>query len=308
MNNEEILEKELIGNPKYFRALRGMECSSMDKLDILFSNLEVKFINKTLYINENKLFKNIPPHADFWHYISVLVQDVFGDKGLIGGRNSKTTHQFRYYISKHNINYVRDNYKLDGMTDYDALKIYTQKEFSGHKLLPEPARYHNRYKSSYDKEIAGKENIKRLTPNFHGEFIIDKNGNFVSQWDVFKKDKDGLIDMDPTHYMDNELRIIADTESFNYANKNDEIHKKLDSGYAKSFDFEVRQYATKIFISPSKSMYFNDNNGLNYLHDMDLVKKSIKKTTNKASKTLDKNIKKASKSANSTIKKIKKIF
>nr|WP_260697572.1 DUF3114 domain-containing protein [Enterococcus mundtii] len=50
---------------------------------------------------------------------------------------------------------------------------------------------------------------------------------------------------------------LLDGESFNYASKNDRLHKLLDSLPSKKLDHQVRQQAKKAWISVSITKYFN---------------------------------------------------
>ena len=123
-------------------------------------------------------------------------------------------HQFRMYIDKHNIEYVRNYFK--GPTDYAKLQAYA-KNFEMKLYYGEPSRHHNKIgrgehfrKLKYDKV---------LTPNRLSEFIINvETGTFVTQWDVLEIRKDGTVASGPDGYLKRESEkqcVIVDTESFN---------------------------------------------------------------------------------------------
>lgn len=246
------------------------------------------------YIDENNMLQlekgfcigdEVPPHGKIFQEIASNVEKVYGETGLcgLGGQKGRMIHQFRMYIDRHNIAYIRKNFKKEGMTDEEALKIYagTQSKFGGLdgvKMLREPARFHNKYPVglSYWKYQRGRENKKRLTPDFHSEFIIDREGNFVSQWNVLEEDVDGRIISDIDYYRrkysflqkyaeeekeslkqrimswEEVQRQIMDTESFNYASRNDGVHQRLDIQPPGKFDTDLRRQIAREWKSPCK--------------------------------------------------------
>ncbi len=233
------------------------------------------------YIDDNGMLQlkngfcvgeNSPPHGKFFRQLASYVEKMYGETGLgsLDDREGRMVHQFRMYIDRHNIAYIRENFKKDGMTDEEALEAYVrapkeQGGLNGAKLLREPARLHNKYPfgSSYRKYQKGRENKKRLTPDFHSEFIIDRDAAFVSQWNVLEEDRQGRIVSDIEYYRQKYLaqgadvweeaqRQIMDTESFNYASKNDGTHQRLDIEPPGLFDTMLRKQIGKEWKSPCK--------------------------------------------------------
>lgn len=254
------------------------------------------------YIDDNNMLQlekgfcigeKIPPHGKIFQEIASSVEKVYGETGLcgLGGEKGRMIHQFRMYIDRHNIAYIRNNFKKEGMSDEEALKAYVDAPpecggLGGVKMLREPARFHNKYPAdlSYWKYQRGKENKKRLTPDFHSEFIIDREGNFVSQWNVLEEDVYGKIISDIEYYRrkycgeENETatiprkqtkdeqkrlkrrtmsweevqRQIMDTESFNYASRNDSVHQRLDIKPPGEFDPDIRRQIARDWKSPCK--------------------------------------------------------
>ena len=233
------------------------------------------------FIDENGMLKlrrgfcvgeQIPPHGRIFQEFAEQVEQAYGETGLCGLNEieGRMVHQFRMYIDRHNIAYIRRYFKKDGMTDEKALEAYVkalscQGGLGGTKLLREPARYHNKYPagSNYREYRKGYENKKRLTPDFHSEFIIDRNGAFVSQWNVLEEDEHGKVISDIEYYRHKYLkqgkdaweraqRQIMDTESFNYASKNDEVHQRLDIEPPKLFDSDLRRQIAGQWKSPCK--------------------------------------------------------
>lgn len=233
------------------------------------------------YIDENGMLQlgngfcigeRIPPHGRILGKIAENVEKTYGETGLggLGGEEGRMIHQFRMYIDRHNIAYIRKNFKKDGMTDEEALEAYVRAPLcqggaGGMKMLREPARLHNKYPvgSSYRAYQKGHENKKRLTPDFHSEFIIDRSGNFVSQWNILETDDHGRVISDLDYYQKKYLaqgkdawreaqRQIMDTESFNYASKNDKVHQRLDIQPPGLFDSNLRQQIKEEWRSPCK--------------------------------------------------------
>lgn len=233
------------------------------------------------YLDENGMLQlkkgfcigeRIPPHGKFFRELASYMEEAFGETGFgdLGDTKGRMLHQFRMYIDRHNIAYIRKYFKRDKMTDERALEAYVEAPsecggLNGRKLLREPARLHNKYpcNSSYWRYQKGNENKKRLTPDFHSEFIIDRDGNFVSQWNVLEADAYGRIISDIDYYRQKYLTQgekvwqkaqgqIMNTESFNYASGNDKIHQRLDIEPPKLFDTELRRQIAKEWKNPCK--------------------------------------------------------
>lgn len=233
------------------------------------------------YLDENGMLQlkngffageQVPPHGIIFQNLASYMEKTYGETGLDGlsGMEGRMIHQLRMYIDRHNIAYVRRKFKKEGMTDEQALAAYVWASakcggLGGVKLLREPARLHNKYPlgSSYRKYQKGHENKKRLTPDFHSEFIIDRNGAFVSQWNVLDEDENGRVISDIEYYRKKYLaqgpkaweaaqRQIMDTESFNYASRNDRVHEKLDIKPPVLFDTELRKQIAKGWKSPCR--------------------------------------------------------
>lgn len=233
------------------------------------------------YIDENGMLQlkkgfcvgeQIPPHGKFFQNLALNVEKTYGETGLgeQGDVKGRMIHQLRMYIDRHNITFIRNKFRKGRMKDEEALAAYVQAPLEcgglgGVKLLREPARYHNKYPagSSYRKYQKGCENKKRLTPDFHAEFIIDRNGDFVSQWNILEENADGRVISDPGYYRQKYLeqgetaweeaqRQIMDTESFNYASKNDKVHQRLDVLPPGLFDTDLRRQIAEEWKSPCR--------------------------------------------------------
>ena len=120
------------------------------------------------------------------------------------------------------MDYIRANYK--GKTDLDKLLAYS-KDRKIHLDYTTGASYHNRSLGDFTYP----ENMKIQLPQTsvmgsYGvsnsrfiEFIVNMDtGRFVSEWNFYKKRKDGSIDSNPKHYKIEDGADIADTDSANY--------------------------------------------------------------------------------------------
>lgn len=186
---------------------------------------------------------NLAPHASFYATLRKVVQTAYPTKeGLNANELGRKIHLFRSYIDKQNIDYIRNHF--EGANDYEKLQAYAKKyqlEFD----YTTGANYHNRTQGAFDyprnmkvqvpkgNTLDGELNNARMS-----EFIVNlETGNFVSEWNVYKKNQDGTYDFNYDHYNINECGDIANTESFNYGvpqgkNKDvsltDRTHKALD--------------------------------------------------------------------------------
>ena len=139
---------------------------------------------------------------------------------------SKDLIFFRYYLDRQGIYYIRSHY--EGANDYEKLLAYG-KENKIKFDYTTGANFHNRFdpkagfKRPYNMKVqvpqgntAGGEDLNNARMV---EFIVNiDTGEFESQWDAYDNYKlqDGSYDSNPGKYSNEELREIANTESFNY--------------------------------------------------------------------------------------------
>ena len=131
----------------------------------------------------------------------------------------KQLHLFRYVISYQQAKYIVDNYK--GRTDEEKLINYIVKEKIWNWTADESARLHQKLYTNSQNTIIypnghsnanGGVNLKVVTnTRFRSEFIIIGDGKFLA-----------LLDKDATQ------DAKANCSSFNYARRNDFVHKVLD--------------------------------------------------------------------------------
>ncbi len=144
------------------------------------------------------------PHDDVWRELSELVHRAFplglcfaDDKAL-----AKQVHQLRYVISAQQVEYVRGIYPSD--SDEESLAEYFA-AIDGEWSDSESDRLHNkRTDAAWQNPLKIEPNIKLVCENFHSEFILDAQGNF-------------LYVLNPN----GDLAGIVNGSSFNYAKGND---------------------------------------------------------------------------------------
>jgi len=169
-----------------------------------------------------------PPHGDFNMYFRRDVVKAFGDKHLNYKKDllRQQVHFFRYYLDRHAIYYIRNHY--EGANDYEKLLAYG-KENNIEFDYTTGANFHNRFKESegfqrpYNMKVQVPQGNSAKGKDLNNarmvEFIVNLDtGEFDSQWDAYDKHKlaNGRYDSDPGKYSNEELREIANTESFNY--------------------------------------------------------------------------------------------
>ena len=133
---------------------------------------------------------------------------------------------FRYYLDRQAIYYIRSHY--EGANDYEKLLAYG-KENNIEFDYTTGSNYHNRFKKSdgfkrpYNMKVQVPQGNSAKGKDLNNarmvEFIVNiDTGEFESQWDAYDKHKlpNGRYNSDPSAYSDDELREIANSESFNY--------------------------------------------------------------------------------------------
>lgn len=145
---------------------------------------------------------------------------------------------FRYYLDRQAIYYIRSHY--EGANDYEKLLAYG-KENNIEFDYTTGSNYHNRFnpkegfKRPYNMKVQVPQGNSAKGKDLNNarmvEFIVNiDTGEFESQWDAYDNHKlaDGRYDSNPGKYSNEELREIANTESFNYGpstGKNSDVTK-----------------------------------------------------------------------------------
>jgi hypothetical protein len=256
----------LVGSPLYQQLFRSSSYTPQQKLSLLLKQLggtmdEYGFLQLQ---GSHSFDPQLAPHAPFLHTLAKTVQRSY-PQGLLAASDQETAkkiHQLRMYFDRQSIYYIRTNFKYRGITDEAALRNYvfapSPTGLAGQKLKREPARLHNKYRKGtvYQNRSLNK---KRLSPHFHSEFILDPEGNFVSQWDILKEYQNGKIISDPVYYQKlqpyNYQQKLMNGESFNYANRNNQQHELLDSAPPSRFDHDLRKMIKTNWRSPQVKEY-----------------------------------------------------
>ena len=224
-------ETKEIGSDIYTEMYASSKLDSEAKVELVLKQLgaekdDYDFIHLTS--KTHKISENLPPHGDFNMYFRRDVVKAFGDKHLNYKKDSlrQQVHFFRYYLDRQAIYYIRSHY--EGANDYEKLLAYG-KENNIEFDYTTGANFHNRFKESegfkrpYNMKVqvpkGNSSKDKDLNNARMVEFIVNMDtGEFDSQWDAYDKHKlaDGRYDSDPSVYSNEELREIANTESFNY--------------------------------------------------------------------------------------------
>ena len=225
-------ETKEIGSDIYTEMYASSKLDSKAKVKLVLKQLGAETDgNQFMHLTSktHKISENLPPHGDFNMYFRRDVVKAFGDKHLNYKKDllRQQVHFFRYYLDRQAIYYIRSHY--EGANDYEKLLAYG-KENNIEFDYTTGANFHNRFKESegfkrpYNMKVqvpkGNSSKDKDLNNARMVEFIVNMDtGEFESQWDVYDKHKlaNGRYESDPGKYInDDELREIANTESFNY--------------------------------------------------------------------------------------------
>ncbi|MBO1308634.1 DUF3114 domain-containing protein [Enterococcus sp. 669A] len=260
-----LQESRLVGSSIYTKMFQASKQEPKEKLALLLGQLGAQMEEGTLQLlGPYQIDANMPPHGEFLRLLAKTVQQAYSGKVL----DDPQVHQLRMYLDRHNITYIRQLFGGQGITDEAALSAYVRASkksggLGGQKLIAERARFHNKYQHNYQP---GGENRKRLTPDFHGEFILDENGHFVSQWNVLEFDSAGKLITDFDYYRKrcgtytqwhSFQQQILNGESFNYADRNDLVHRRLDILPPGQLDHPLRKEIAKEWKNPANKVEYH---------------------------------------------------
>lgn len=224
-------ETKEIGSDIYTEMYASSKLDSKAKVELVLKQLGAETDKKQfmhLTSKTHKISENLPPHGDFNMYFRRDVVKAFGYKHLNYKKDllRQQVHFFRYYLDRQAIYYIRNHY--EGANDYEKLLAYG-KENNIEFDYTTGANYHNRFEKSdgfkrpYNMKVQVPQGNSAKGKDLNNarmvEFIVNLDtGEFDSQWDAYDKHKlaNGRYDSDPDHYSKDELKEIANTESFNY--------------------------------------------------------------------------------------------
>lgn len=225
-----------------------------------------------------KFSPQMPPGAPFLDTYSKAVQCTYPNGLVIAAVDKKLSkriikkkypdetkiHQFRNQLDKQAINYVEKYKARYGLkNDEEAIKLILKDNW----FYADP-QYHNRGHLGVDilgrdlKKSAGtltnKELIKIirkrgfyrkiLSGDYHSEFIVDEQGQLLSQW------------TEQAHINEYWESAIANGESFNYGKRPSidhyQTHDKLDGNPPKYFDTNKRNELKRMWLAPTDTLFY----------------------------------------------------
>lgn len=194
---------------------------------------------------------DLSPHDRFWKSLAQCVQLAFPKESLSQqGLLEKMIHQCRYLISLQQSQWVRDHYGKETQTDREALLSYLKSVKIKSPYLrrrqpytfKESSRLHNKLaiKNGQLYYPDGKSQINlKILLDFHTEFILSQDGDFLDVMTPQKQTENGVIN----------------GASFNYAYRNDALHRALDVHPIEHHDPLFRKKTCHGFRSP-KLVFF----------------------------------------------------
>lgn len=219
-------ESKEVGSDTYAAFFQASQLPNHDKLNLVMNHMQV-YVDKYQFLQLGKsgykFSKQLEPTSPFYSYFREAIMETYQtDQGLGVDELGIKLHLFRSWIDKQSMDYIRTNYK--GKTDLDKLLAYS-KDKKINLDYTTGASFHNRTLGDFTYP----HNMKIQLPQTsimgpYGvsnarfiEFIVNMDtGKFVSEWNVYKKKKDGSIDSNPKHYKIEDGADIADTDSANY--------------------------------------------------------------------------------------------
>lgn len=247
-------ESRLVGSTVYERMYAALEGYTEAQLQEK-AQLPIRQLGG--YIDENGMLQlsgpfsispNLSPDSRFLESYAATVKQAyprgllpavygFDDPSSNAYQTIKGIHQFRMYLDRQNIFYIRANYQ--GETDYDKLLAFEKEAIQrcgkgGYLNYSSNSKFHNR--TSQERPFDGQHNDKIKSHNGLSEFIVRvKVGSFATQWDnlrtvdnhsFFIREagrviglRQQLVNSNPNAYELKGLngKEIVDTESFNYS-------------------------------------------------------------------------------------------
>lgn len=261
----------VVGSLAYTNMLKATRQTPAAKLNMMLNRHlqaqidEYGFLQLTS--SNYQLASLLSPKSPFFPYIRDLVVAAYPTPmGLKIDVLGREIHLFRCFLDRMVINFIRhyrSNELPANVTDYDRLLQYCRDNTIALDYQT-GANFHNRYHGAFDYPHNMKVQLMRdsqanqLNDARMIEFIVDiDSGNFVSEWNVYHEQADGSVDADPTHYSWDELREVADTESFNYGipygvyhvpARCRGTHRHLDVDQPR--DSEIRRQAKQYWVYP----------------------------------------------------------
>lgn len=271
----------LVGSEIYTEMFDKSQLSDEEKVLLVIDHLG-GYLNESgdLHFESSKykFYDQMPPGAPFFDSYSKAVQRAYPN-GLVITQidkklpkiilkkkyaNETKIHQFRNRLDKCIIEYVERYKRRNSLkNDEAAIKMILKNNW----FYADP-QYHNR--AHLDVEISTVDLQKRsrtltnkglvkkirkrgfyrkmLSGDYHSEFILDEQGQLLSQWKAESDEKDYLE------------CAIANGESFNYGERPRfdpyHTHDKLDGTPPRYFDTQKRNQLKRYWISPTDNRFY----------------------------------------------------
>lgn len=271
----------LVGSDIYTEMFEKSQLSDREKVILVIDQLggylddsgDLQFAS-----TEYKFYDQMPPGAVFFDCYAKAVQRAYPNGLIIAEVDKKLTktalkkkyvnetkiHQFRNQLDKCAIEYV-EKYKKRYNLKNDEVAIKTI--LKGNWFYADP-QYHNRAQYSVEisaddlkkesRTLTNKGLVKKirkrgfyrkvLSGDYHSEFILDEQGQLLSQWNEQNEERDYLE------------CAIANGESFNYGERprSDQYHThdKLDGNPPRYFDTNKRNQLKRNWISPTDNWFY----------------------------------------------------
>lgn len=271
----------LVGSEIYTEMFDKSQLSANEKVMLVIDHLG-GYLNEqgdlTFAKTAYKFCDQLPPGGPFFIHYAKAVQTAYPDGLTIAQKDKRLSkialkkkyanetkiHQFRNQLDKCAINYV-ENYKKRFGCSNDEAAI---KRILGNNWFYADPQYHNRARLAIDimvndrkkraKTLTNKGLIKKirkhgfyrkiLSGDYHSEFILDEQGQLLSQW---KEDVEARGELE---------NAIANGETFNYGERprvdQYQTHDKLDGNPPRYFDTNKRNELKREWISPTDNWFY----------------------------------------------------
>lgn len=182
----------------------------------------------------SRIAPDCPPGSDFWKAFSRVVQIAFEKDHLADQSGDqllkRQVHQLRYLLSSYQAQWIRTHEVRAGQTDEEALQAYLQEARATTVDAYAAARLHNKVSVTSDGHLhypsgASQQVNFKILLNFHTEYILDQDGQFLNEVDPYQISENGIVN----------------GASFNYGLARGRTHKDLDIDPVKAWDPPFRK-------------------------------------------------------------------
>lgn len=182
----------------------------------------------------SRIAPDCPPGSDFWKAFSRVVQVAFEKDPLADQSGDqllkRQVHQLRYLLSSYQAQWIRTHEARAVQTDEEALQAYLQEARAITVDAYAAARLHNKVSVTSDGHLhypsgASQQVNFKILLNFHTEYILDQDGQFLNEVDPYQISENGIVN----------------GASFNYGLARGRTHKDLDIDPVKAWDPPFRK-------------------------------------------------------------------